>query len=262
MVIPQLLLPSWRMNLTDSVTVGRGRSCQVASCYMLHCGQVEFASKAVDFVLSRRDPLALTIPSQIRYVYYYEKMLRTDRVLLSTYRILLVRLHTVPEFNASLVNSGCTPNLEVYTSARVTQTSLLPGDTLGWAVKPLYRGAAEGAFLSRVHKKIDFDLRSENVVVRGDVCLNLFSEGEKMCQVAFHTAFIDNSFLHFERSAIDLVHMDEHFHIFRQEFAIDFVLERVTDEPDLNTISPSELEVLLREGSQESPATALYCEKQ
>eukprot|EP01031_Cornospumella_fuschlensis_P000330 gene330-414_t len=125
-----------------------GRSCLVAACYLLHCGQQDSAAKALEMVAQQRYPI--TIPSQIRYVYYYEKLLRSDRVLLSTFRLLSIRCQTVPETSGSLVLSGCTPYLEIYTYVKQ------PG---GWAIRQVFSGKhLSKRYLASKHREMVFDL--------------------------------------------------------------------------------------------------------
>ncbi|RYG63016.1 hypothetical protein EON64_16760, partial [archaeon] len=81
----------------------------------------------------------------MRYVYYYEQLLRSDRVLLSTFRLLTIRCQTVPESSGSLVLSGCTPFVEIYTYARRTD---------GWSIRLVYSGKhLSSRYLASKHRE-------------------------------------------------------------------------------------------------------------
>eukprot|EP01039_Chlorochromonas_danica_P003342 gene3342-3665_t len=225
-------------------TQGKGRACHVAAAYLLHCGQSAMVPKALAMLSQQRGEGCLTLPGQVRYLHYYEKLLRSDRALLSTYRLLSVRMLTVPKFNASLVNSGCTPSLAVFLMAKESTNFQLAADGRGWFAKPVYKGKPLRTHLSRLEKAVTFDLAEANVLIRGDCCLVLSEQQEKMCQIEFNTAFIDNNFLHFEKDTIDLTHLDINHRVFRAGFAIEVEVERVGDRPDLNVVNTAETNLL------------------
>jgi hypothetical protein len=219
------------------VAAGKGRSCHVAACYLLHSGQVEHAQQALDIISNKRGPGCVTIPSQIRYVYYYEKLLRTDRTLMSTFRLSSLRMAAVPAFNASLVNSGCTPNAVIYAMA-VTKPSIegVDGNSPRWSCRTIYHGNEDKTYLSRQCTPVDFHFAPQDIHVRGDFCLALYSEGEKMCQLWLHTAFVDSESLHFDSVAVDLAHADVRHRTFPANFALELRLERVSDIPEINIV--------------------------
>lgn len=152
------------------------------------------------------------LTSLFRYIFYYEKMLRTDRILLSTFRLVHVKMITIPSFNASLVHSGCSPYLEIYLDGH----------------RNVHSGSPQHC-LTRVHSAVEF---TPNVLIRGDVCVSVHSEGVKMAQVVFNTSFVDNGYLLFARDVVDMVPKD--FNTFAEGFAIELTMERASDLPELN----------------------------
>mmetsp|Transcript_25580 Transcript_25580/g.56592 ORF Transcript_25580/g.56592 Transcript_25580/m.56592 type:complete len:122 (-) Transcript_25580:1802-2167(-) len=76
----------------------------------------------------------------------------------------------------------------------------------------------------------------EGVAVRGDVCLCLFSEGEKVSQVYFHTSYIQNNYLCFDKDRIDIAAEDKLHYTFAKGYRIELVFQQIPDDPALNLI--------------------------
>jgi hypothetical protein len=212
----------------------------IAACYLLHSGVFTSAGKAIDFINKQRRPDtvdALTCPSQIRYVYYYEALLRSEAVQCGTYRVKHIRLRTIPSFSSSLVDCGCSPTVSFSLLARPASSGQ---SNLPWYPKHVFSQAERLGDVKPRHYSterdvlIDLPLERYNVVVRGDVCLHLFSEGEKMCQLYFHTAFVKDNFLSFEKLQIDMACDDVFHYTFDAAFKIEICLEPVADDPSLN----------------------------
>jgi len=83
---------------------GKGRTGVMLSCYLVHSGQCISAEEALmEFSKERtKNGKGVTIPSQMRYVHYYEQLLHRGMVTAYTYEITHVRLITVPNFENSL----------------------------------------------------------------------------------------------------------------------------------------------------------------
>jgi phosphatidylinositol-3,4,5-trisphosphate 3-phosphatase/dual-specificity protein phosphatase PTEN len=60
---------------------GKGRTGYFISCYMLHCGFAPSADHALQYFAVKRtlNAKGVTIPSQMRYVHYYERLLKLKR---------------------------------------------------------------------------------------------------------------------------------------------------------------------------------------
>lgn len=223
---------------------GLGRSSLVAACYLLHSGVCTSAAKAIEFVNKKRRPQALdaiTCPSQIRYVYYYEALLRSDSIQCGTYRIKHIRVRTIPSFSSSLIDCGCSPTVNVSLLSRPSSNSIVNPP---WYPKRVFCQANSLGEVAARHYSverdavIDLPLERYNVLVRGDVCVCLFSEGEKMCQLYFHTGFIKDTCLTFDKGHIDMAASDTFHYTFDANFKIEICLEPVVDEPGLNLLPP------------------------
>lgn len=214
----------------------------MAACFLLHSGVCTSAAQAVAFVNRQRTPQdlnAISCPSQIRYVHYYEALLRSDSVKCSTYKITHIRIVTVPSFSSSLIDCGCTPNVSVSVLAR---NGTAPTDVT-WYPRRVFdqvtalNGVPSRQYSSERDGAVDMALDKHHISVRGDVCLALFSEGEKMCQVYFHTAFIQGNYLAFEKECIDMAANDIFHYTFHANFKIEICFQDVPDEPALNVLS-------------------------
>jgi hypothetical protein len=183
-----------------------------------------------------RDGKGVTIPSQSRYAWYYEQLLRrvgnplpvatpgwSLASLTPTYRVMHVRLVTVPNFDVGV--TGCDPYIlvDVTTSQREPTGEGRGRGQTECAVPPARRARLVAAVLrSRVYdyrhhcpggrprhfkvkdRVVDLDVSRHEVYVRGDVRVALFDYDvgkgdDHMGHVVFNTAFIESNYLAFEK---------------------------------------------------------------
>ncbi len=80
---------------------GKGRTGLLISAYLLHSGICKTALEALTkFGVERtHNGKGVTIPSQMRFVYYYEQYLLNPRREARTYHLVHIRLSTVPNFD-------------------------------------------------------------------------------------------------------------------------------------------------------------------
>lgn len=93
----------------------------IISCYLVYAGLADTATQALEFYgkIRTHDGKGVTIPSQIRYTYYFTQYIRSPlcrepRPPAPTYRLRHVRMHTVPNFDVVSVSSplpSCPPLL-------------------------------------------------------------------------------------------------------------------------------------------------------
>jgi len=79
---------------------GKGRTGLILSAYMVYAGLAPTATAALRFFGEARtsNGKGVTIPSQMRYVHYFEASLKKP-VVPATYRLRHFRMHTVPNFD-------------------------------------------------------------------------------------------------------------------------------------------------------------------
>lgn len=215
----------------------------MAACYLMHSGVCTTAQKAVDFVNRLRCPDshdALTCPSQIRYVYYYEALLRSESVKCSTYRVSHIRITTAPSFSSSLIDCGCTPVVSISVLGKTNPNN--SNTDVNWYPKRVFNQIdALGLVKPRKYSSerdhiIDISLDKYDVRVRGDACVAVFSEEEKMFQCCFNTCFIQDNYLAFEKKYVDIAADDLFHYTFDANFKVEISLQAVADEPALNVL--------------------------
>jgi phosphatidylinositol-3,4,5-trisphosphate 3-phosphatase/dual-specificity protein phosphatase PTEN len=94
---------------------GKGRTGTMICCYLVHTGRYTAEQSLQEFGEARtQNGKGVTIPSQKRYVHYYEQLrMRGGHVPAHTYQITHIRFVTVPTFDGALVGYGCDPYFTV-----------------------------------------------------------------------------------------------------------------------------------------------------
>jgi phosphatidylinositol-3,4,5-trisphosphate 3-phosphatase/dual-specificity protein phosphatase PTEN len=212
---------------------GKGRTGLMVSCYLLHSGLCLSADAALGKFSRERtwDNKGVTIPSQIRYAYYYEALLRRPQVTSYSYKLTRVRFNSVPNFDASISGGGCDPYLVVKALIKA------PGDNVVWnRVTVFNQLVAVGARgIKKFYPRdgaVDLDMSALDVFLNGDVNLIFFdydtySQSDKMFELSFHTAFVENNYLAFEKGMLDGAIKDKKNLKFSVSFKVELFMERV-----------------------------------
>lgn len=226
------------------------------AAYLLHSGICQSAEDALAMFGRERthDGKGVTIPSQIRYVHYYENLLRRRDVISYTYQITHIRLITVPNFDPSITGGGCDPYVvikmlfpietqsqTVQQSSSTTQTT---SSTNIYKQQTIFNQLLEFKKIKKYYpyeKCVDLNLIDSNVKIRGDVNImfydhDVYSSDDKMCQIWINTAFIERNYLIFDKTVIDRACKDKYNRAFDSDFKIEIYLHRVEDE-DINIAS-------------------------
>ena len=222
----------------------------MVACFLLHCGFRNTAEGALRWFGNVRtaNGKGVTIPSQMRFVHYYEQMLRCGAPRVFTYQLTRVRLRGVPNPDK---NGLCTPHFfiacdgqKTFELAEAAVRAAASGEGLG-ADGGLNVGP-DGRLrrYRRGEPYIDFDLTclGEPVLIRGNVRLQLLHarngvatapagggkapKQTKLCHLWFHTGFISRNYLCLERNVIDKANKDKKG-VYPANFAIELYLHRV-----------------------------------
>lgn len=204
----------------------------MVACYLLHSANCETAEAALEMFARMRtmDNKGVTIPSQIRYVYYYEAMLRRSEVISHTYQIMHIRFNSVPNFDPSISGGGCDPYVVIKALAKA------PNDQITWRRCNVFNEYEASGHIVRKYKPRDkivhLDLQHYNVFVDGDINITFFdhdiySKDDKMFGLWFNTAFIDNNYLSFDKGVLDGAVKDKRNLKFDADFKIEIFLRRV-----------------------------------
>ena len=201
---------------------GKGRTGLIVSAYLVFAGLAPSATAALRAFGDARtsNGKGVTIPSQMRYVHYYEASLHR-RVAPATYRLRHLRMHTVPNFD---VGGGCDPFFYVL---------LGDGKRLAFNWKEAACGGKPPHFMPK-HQLVDFDLSPFNVRVAGDVKIiffdyDHFSAPDKMFHFWFNTGFIADNYLLFHKDVLDRASKDKDCREFAPDFKLEIFIDRVDD---------------------------------
>ena len=90
---------------------GKGRTGLVIAAYLVYSGAASSTTEALRYFGAMRthNGKGVTIPSQMRYVHYFEQSLKRDFPP-AVYQLRHFRLHTVPNFD---LGGGCDPYFDV-----------------------------------------------------------------------------------------------------------------------------------------------------
>ena len=224
---------------------GKGRTGMMIACYLVHSGQCATADEALFYFGEQRtkNKKGVTIPSQMRYVHYYEQLLRRGSVQPYTYQITHVRFVGVPNFDSGLLSGGCDP----YFQAMMYWLD----DSLQVQKKVIYdykKRVKKIRHFKKDERFVDLDCSAHNLLVRGDVKLifydkDRYNADDKMMHVWFHTGFIENNYLCFEKSVIDKACKDKEHKKFDANFKLEIFLHRVDTEIDVQGIQAEEEDI-------------------
>jgi phosphatidylinositol-3,4,5-trisphosphate 3-phosphatase/dual-specificity protein phosphatase PTEN len=212
---------------------GKGRTGTLIAAYLLHCAICTSASDALDFFSRERtmNNKGVTIPSQIRYVHYYETMLRNSQITSFCYQVLRVRFSSVPNFDPAITGGGCDPYLCVKVLLKE------PSDSVTWKKYTIFNEYNSSGHRIDKHypedKSVDLNYEKYNVFISGDCNLifydhDTYSSDEKMFQLWINTAFLESNYLCFDKSALDYACKDRRNLKFDANFKVELFFRRVT----------------------------------
>ncbi|XP_057653150.1 phosphatidylinositol 3,4,5-trisphosphate 3-phosphatase and dual-specificity protein phosphatase PTEN [Diorhabda carinulata] len=218
---------------------GKGRTGTMICCYLLHSGMYKTAESALNYYGQTRtqDKKGVTIPSQVRYVQYYETLFKNqlDYTPVSMY-IKEFILNPVPNFTGG---QGC---LSLTISH---QTLFKEGDKYTPKVQKLKKNDTYEVKKSDTSFTIKLDYC---LPLKGDIKVEFYNKTmmrkEKLFQFWFNTFFISNTMngflsrngsgdevcyvVDFEKNELDIVNKkDKQNKMFHADFKLTILLQRI-----------------------------------
>ena len=177
---------SWLLAGIDNMVVvhckaGKGRTGLMACCLLMHLGYHRTAAEAIAFYNGRRtkDGRGLTVPSQRRYVYYYERVLRGVSFEGAQRTLRAVRLSGLPAKKVAKLSRG---NSSAVGEAKFTRL----------VVTIRKNGAAipEAGVVIEIDPRLPLGAQHTarcNLLVSADLCVSLVDEvGHELCKLWMH----------------------------------------------------------------------------
>lgn len=179
----------------------------------------------------------VTIPSQMRYVGYYQRVLEGFDVKPKSYRIERVKLNGVPDFASLAAGGGCDPFLRV-TEATFDPSAVAVKKNVVYDQRKRTKGKIVKHYGKSKDGAIELDCSHHDVIVCGDVKLSIYhqelswpkSKKSEMCRVWFHTAFLEGGgecSLSLGKTEIDRASKDKKSKVFDPSFGMDIFLREV-----------------------------------
>eukprot|EP01133_Synstelium_polycarpum_P002535 gene2535-2904_t len=187
---------------------GKGRTGTMIACYLLYSRACQTGSESIRMFGNKRthNGKGITIPSQLRYVRYFEALVQYGRPIQrapSTITKVLsaIRMNPLPNFN---LGGGCEPFLSLELKGKNA-----------FYTKPMK--------VKKGTQSVEIDCG--NILLSGDVKLQVYNKNSKglMFSFCFHTAFVEGNKMQIRRLEIDRAHKDTSHKHFHQNFTIELV---------------------------------------
>jgi len=197
---------------------GKGRTGTMIACWLLYNRHCQTGSESMRVFATKRTHNAkgITIPSQIRYVRYFEALLQHGKPIQKvpdvTKILSTIKMNALPNFN---IGGGCTPYL-----------GIVQQDKSVFYTKPL--NLKKGT--------LQIEIYCGNILLTNDVKIQFFNKNSKgyMFSYCFHTAFVEGNSIHLRKLEIDKAHKDSKH--FPSNFSIElhFIDKDTLDQNDID----------------------------
>ena len=198
---------------------GKGRTGTLISCLLLYLGYFETAADCLKYYGSMRveNGRGVTVPSQIRYVFYFEQIIKNKiphPIIFKSLCIKSIRMITIPNLNK--VGSGCSPTFSVENKVDGKKNVFNYWNFV--KKRETYEENVPFAI---------FELGDEGFNVNGDVKItffqtHVFGGREKVFKMWFNTNFVpDDGVLEIKKDLIDKACKDKDCKRYKQNFKIE-----------------------------------------
>ncbi len=224
---------------------GKGRTGLVCSVYLLHSGVCKTATEALTKFATERtaDGKGVTIPSQIRYVHYYEKIMKAPiyNGHSPSFKVIRVKMNSTPNFD---LGGGCNPYFQVRHATTITNED----GTVGYKESKIYdQSKWDKKFKFYKDSAIDIDCVEGNpspVIISGDVKFMFFdhddlSADDKMFHFWINTTFLEEietpvggatHYLKLEKKDLDKAVKDKKHSKFKKDFYVEVFFELLSED--------------------------------
>ena len=192
---------------------GKGRTGTFICCLLLYLGIFDTADESMKYYGLMRvgEEKGVTIPSQKRYVNYFETIIKNKIQAPIKYKsatITDIKLYTVPHF--SKFGASCTPTFIIENGKNIYKN-------LDYKKKATYNCSL---------KSIEFPLKSKGFTVNGDVLITFyhltFFGKDKMFKFWFNSHFLpENGVLEIDKKNLDKAFKDKDNKYFSPDFKIE-----------------------------------------
>jgi hypothetical protein len=231
----------------------------MVATYLLKCGAATTPQKAIlNFGETRTfDGKGLTIPSQMRYVFYWHRWSQGFSAAPKTFDLQFVNTVTIPQYYKHM-----DWNFEVFMWKQVAPESV------EWKMVSVFDYAEQnggvGLEVDAAGESVHFDCREFALKLRGDVRF-IFSCGEitkkegkpdkksqrkPVFRFWFHTAFVDKNYLCMSKDTIDKQKTGKLFKSEKKgakkisdDFKLELFIVRQQDEPEIGLVRKGDKEV-------------------
>ena len=194
---------------------GKGRTGTFISCLLLYMKFFDTAADCLKYygMMRVENGRGVTVPSQIRYVFYFEQILKKNIQCPMEFKVIClnkIRMVTIP--NISSVKSGCTPTFSI--------------ENAGKSFKYWEYNKNKESF-DDTKPFADFQIGDNGFDVSGDVKITFYhfpviGSKEKIFKLWFNTSFIpDDGVLVVNKDLIDKACKDKHCKKFKPNFKIE-----------------------------------------
>ena len=191
---------------------GKGRTGTLICCLLLYMNVFDNSDECLQYygMMRAENGKGVTIPSQIRYVNYFEKIIKDNMTHPITFikkKIKKIRMFTIPKFH------------KIYTPIFTINNN--KNNYCSKKKKTVSDKEGSNAVL-------DFDIDNNGFIVEGDVQIifyriHIIGKKENIFKLWFNTNFIpnDSNIYEFDKKSIDKANNDIECKYFKEEFKIE-----------------------------------------
>ncbi|TPX46130.1 hypothetical protein SeMB42_g00757 [Synchytrium endobioticum] len=211
-------------------TNGYSRTSLAVACFLRWADIFDDTIDAFTYFVSRRTPddSSWITTSQLRYIQYFENMLRLEGAPPNPIPLRLhrVMLNSIPNFDGM---GGCQPGCEIYQEGKLIYSTAVPPQHDGDELPPVYSDGYH----------IIFDIsRRLPLVLEKDTAIRIFhwsdparnpSQLTTVAGFSFHTGFMPNGLIRVSINDLELAKRDVDEGRFSPSFSIDLVFTDMGD---------------------------------